>query len=541
MNLTPSPRPSVRSANWLYLLTMALIITLGSFVQARSLSWGLLATELFLILLPTLLFLWLKRLPARAVLQLCWPGWRLIGLGALIGAGVWGLDIALSALASAVLGYSPNAGATSLATDPLNLTIFVLAMTVAAPLCEETLFRGYLLSAYGRYRPLVRVLAVAALFAVYHLQFQGLFALLPVALALTVLAQRSRSLWPGIAAHMANNAFGAVVVVSRAVDPTLPAQPLFTGLLCGFMAAGPLVALGALAVFWRLTRPPAGSAPSEPGPLPEPPAPVRPARGTWWPLAGAAVLYVALAGLEVVLGRFPQVLAQSELALEPAPWNEPVLLTYNLWNVENKQVGSVACAFTPEGATIAFHCSSRQQHFEARQGNSTWAGGTYTLEQTGHWDAATLRLLDAELNFQGEFSGWTARVGPGADPAQALNLWLGEAAPVSVPAGAVLAAEWPFRFMALPLGGSGYFGSRFDEVLLGVGQETGAVESAAVLVGGEEVLPTPPDGQQDAWKVTVGQQTAWYAATVPHTLLRYNDGFGVTWTVDLNSLPDSGN
>lgn len=532
-------QPSVRSANWLYLTTMGLILILGSFLQARSMSWGLLITEFGLILLPTLLFLRLGRLNPRAVLQLRWPGWRLVLLGAAIGFGVWGLDIGLQGLASAVLGYAPASGTSTLAADPLNLAVFAFAMVVGAPLCEETLFRGYLLSAYGRYRPVVRLVAVGLLFAFYHLQFQGLVALLPIALVLGVLAHRSQSLAPGIAAHMANNACGAVVAIAARLNPTLTASQGFTYALCGLMLVGPVVAVAALAAYVRLTRAPAPAvAPADAASTPAPTPAI--GRGAWWPLAGAAIIYVVLAGLEVVVGRFPQVLAQPTLQLAPAPWTEPVRLAYRLFNVENKQVGEAACTFTPQGAALAFDCLTTQEHFEAHQGNSMWAGGTYAFAQTGRWDAATMRLLEADLHFEGEFSAWEASVG--AAPDGGLALRLGAGAPVSVPADAVLAAEWPFRLMALPLGGQFYFGSRFDEVLIGVGHETGEVQAAAVLLRGEEELPLPPTGElATAWKVTVGRETAWYAADAPHTLLRYDDGVGVTWTIDLATLPGSGN
>jgi membrane protease YdiL (CAAX protease family) len=529
-------QPSLRSANWLYLSTMGLILLLGSLMQARSMSWGLLATEFGLILLPTLLFIWRGRLDWRAVLRWRWPGARLVALGALIGAGTWGLDMGLQGVAATVLGYTPASSLTSLRTDPLNLAVFAFAMVIAAPLCEEALFRGYLLSAYSRYRPAVRLVMVGLLFALYHLQGEGLIALLPIALVLGVLAHRSRSLAPGIAAHMANNTLGAAVAIATRLNPTLPANQAFTVALCSAMVAGPLLALAALAAYLALTRTPHDA--TEGAAASVSPAPgLR--RGTWWPLAGAAVIYLAVAGLEVAMGRFPQVLARPALQLQPAPWTEPLRLRYNLWNVENKSVGSVRCTFTPQAQAVAFDCLSRQQHFEAQLGQSFYAGGTYALTQSGRWDAASMRLLDADLRFEGEFSSWTARVEPSAEAG--LNVWLNDAAPTTVPADAVLAGEWPFRLMALPLGSRGYFGSRFSQVLIGVGQDTGALEEAVVVVRGEEDLPTPPDGHAAAWKVQVGQQTAWYTAATPHLLLRYNDGLGVTWTVDLASLPDSGN
>jgi hypothetical protein len=149
-----------------------------------------------------------------------------------------------------------------------------------------------------------------------------------------------------------------------------------------------------------------------------------------------------------------------------------------------------------------------------------------------------MRLLEADLTFTGEFSSWSARVRADPEDPSRLSLWQGDGAPRAIPADAVVAAEWPWRMMALPFGESAFFGSRFSQVMLMVGQETGQVADAVLVVRGAEDLLTPPHGHAQAWKVSVGQQTAWYAAEAPHLLLRYNDGFGVTWTVDLDSLPD---
>ncbi|MEP7358955.1 MAG: hypothetical protein ABI847_17025, partial [Anaerolineales bacterium] len=273
---------------------------------------------------------------------------------------------------------------------------------------------------------------------------------------------------------------------------------------------------------------------------PPPPVPARAAApGAFWPLAGAAVIYVVCAGLELAMGRNPEVLAARSLALQPAPWTQPVRLAYNMWNVQNEQVGTSACVLTPQAGAVAFDCLTRQRSFEAHLGQSMYAGGRYELAQTGRWDASSMRLLEADLKFTGEYSSWTARVGADPRGLPGLSLWLGDGAPSALPADAVIAAEWPMRMMALPFGRSAFFGSRFSQVLLAAGQETGQVAKTVVVVRGEEDLLTPPSGHALAWKIAVGQQTAWYAAEAPHLLLRYNDGLGVTWTVDLDSL-DSG-
>ena len=505
---------------------MVLVVVVGSAVQSLSLSWGLLATELILILLPALLFVWGSRLDWRAVLRLRWPGWPPVLLALAVGAGVWGLDMGLQGLATTLMGYSPPAALASLPADPFNLALFAAAMMLAAPLCEETLFRGYLLSAYGRYRPLVSVLAVGLLFAFFHLQLQGLVALLPIALVLGYLAQRSRSLAPSLAAHFANNCLGGLLGIAIRLSPTLPSQPALTATLCAAMVAGPLLALAALLAFHRVT-----AAPAEPlvAPSPAPATSTRgSSRGTFWPLVGAGAIYLVLAALELVMGRFPQWLTQGALQLNPAPWSQPARLAYNMWNVAGEKVGEAACTLTPQGSAVAFDCRTGQSHFQVQQGNSTYAGGRYTLAQTGRWDAATMRLLEAHLQFVGEYSSWTAEIGPGAD---GLSLALGQAAPTALSADGVVAAEWPWRMMALPFGQPLYFGSRLNLLQLAAGEESGRSQAQALLVSGPENLPTPPTGQALAWKVKLGQQTAWYAAGAPHTLLRFSDGFGVTWTI----------
>jgi hypothetical protein len=292
------------------------------------------------------------------------------------------------------------------------------------------------------------------------------------------------------------------------------------------MVVGPLVALAALWAFVQATRPAAQDASAlSPAPAPVPAV----GRGAFWPLAGAAALYVLVAGAELVTGRFPQLMTERELQLEPAPWPQPVTLAYDLWNMANESVGATTCTLTPQGSAVAYDCATTQRHFQIQVGQSIYAGGTYELMQAGHWDAATMRLLDAELAFEGEYGGWSAAVVP--DSGGSLSLSLDGAGPSPLPADAVLAAEWPLRLMALPFDRPVYFGSRFTQVGLAPGLADGTLTESVVLVAAREDVSGPEGGQVRAVKVTVGQQTAWYAAEMPHTLLRYSDGYGVTWTL----------
>ncbi len=107
----------------------------------------------------------------------------------------------------------------------------VLAVTVAAPLSEELLFRGYLWRlverASGSREAALGLSTV--LFALYHVDPVHVVALLPTAAFLGWLRYASRSLWPAILAHFVNNAAAVVVVQVLPGDVDEPGLALLGG------------------------------------------------------------------------------------------------------------------------------------------------------------------------------------------------------------------------------------------------------------------------------------------------------------------------
>jgi membrane protease YdiL (CAAX protease family) len=101
---------------------------------------------------------------------------------------------------------------------PLGLSLFGLALLPA--LGEELVFRGVLARTLARHNAWLAIIVSAIVFAAYHLvpvQIVGTFGL---ALALGVLAVRSKSVVPGMVAHFLNNA--TVLVIARVPVPGLP-------------------------------------------------------------------------------------------------------------------------------------------------------------------------------------------------------------------------------------------------------------------------------------------------------------------------------
>lgn len=96
----------------------------------------------------------------------------------------------------------------------LLLVLSALLTTVIAPICEETLFRGYIFAAFSKWKGwLPAAVLTGALFGAVHAGSAPVEDLIPLAVlgfALCVLYRRTGSLYPCIAVHSLNNslAFG---------------------------------------------------------------------------------------------------------------------------------------------------------------------------------------------------------------------------------------------------------------------------------------------------------------------------------------------
>jgi len=520
-------RPTIHSANLLFLISMVLLLVVGTPAQKWSPHWGSIIIAAFFPLLA-LLFLRYHKLPPRVTLRLRWPGRRLAALSLLIGVGVWLMATWLGNLVDMLFGYSVPWSPDFFPTTPAEAVPLFLAWCIAAPLGEEVLFRGLIQRAHERRGPRIGILGVALLFALYHMSFQSLLALLPIALALGYVVWRSDSLLSGILVHFANNvlASGRIVTASLRPDlelgiPSLPAAMV-----------GAILTLVGLWLFRRDTAPP------PPPAFPEPTSWLR----RTWPLVIAVLIFVVLAGLQFVAGRFPEALALDRLELQEAPWEGPTQWRYELRtdafyppdafhpHILDEPVGHAECRLTPEpeDGAFALDCQVQQAAFEARKGRRYFNMDEMDLHQMIRWQRDGLHLVEGEaiqqsgerrlaLTLTPDEEGLVLSVSQDDGPPEELTL----------PDDVLLAAEWPWRLSALPFRLSYsrkatlVWPSRWREET----QSSGLVaEDTYVVVRGAEPVWTPA-GSFVAWRVTVGDhQTAWYDAEAPHTLVRYHDG-----------------
>ncbi|MDD5370050.1 MAG: type II CAAX endopeptidase family protein [Anaerolineaceae bacterium] len=511
---------SLRSANLLYLVTVLLILSAGAFIQSVSFGWGLLATEVLFILAPSLYVLRRARLPLSQGLRLNRISVGVAFAALLSGVGAWLVDAFLATLMMQISGYEVTSGAAMLPANGFQAVVIALGFCLAAPVCEEILFRGAILGAYQRIRPAKAAIMITSLmFAFYHMQLQGLVALLPIAFALGYIAWRTNSIYASMVAHFANNAMATFMLIMYAFHASItlpfPSLPAF-GIGIVMLAAG-IVLINRLAV-----RPP-GLAPDL---AVDTPRETRIAR--YWPLLAAAMLYVVVGGIEVVTFAMPELAAKPNLALsEPAGWNQPANFTFDILNKANQPVGEMNCRRDPSGVSIVLECQSHIEPYQVKVNSGTWMSDGAKVTLTAYWSRPGLRLvaMNGKMSFDsGGWYSWT--VSPkGESLSMSVTDGDNKAVEQALPPDVLLNDEWPLRLMAASLNTA-----QANRVELGwqntyrpESKDSGPVVKSSVLVvrGAEKI------GQQTAWKVTLDQFTLWYAVDAPHRLLKFDSGYEI--------------
>lgn len=127
-----------------------------------------------------------------------------------------------------------------------NLLIALLGIAILPPLVEETVFRGVLIERWtAKWRVGVAIVVSAVFFGILHADPVGAGVFGVIA---TLLYLRTRSLWPGIIVHFANNFFALVMmrVSAEGAAVATPAPPVGEALV----TAGVLLTISVPFVAW---------------------------------------------------------------------------------------------------------------------------------------------------------------------------------------------------------------------------------------------------------------------------------------------------
>jgi membrane protease YdiL (CAAX protease family) len=216
LELPPPPRaPPLTVALLLTLTVFGLFLVLGASAQELNLSVGVWFTEVLIFLgVPVVALRVLGRDPVRET-GADSTSLKALGLGALIGlANYLAWAVPLMAVAQHLLPKKLvelfDGSQIFLHQSGLELVLLVAGLGLAAPVCEEFFFRGMLQRGLmKRVEPSMAIVLTALVFSAFHLDPVGFLARFELGVVFGLLAWRSGSIWPGVAAHAANNLVAA--------------------------------------------------------------------------------------------------------------------------------------------------------------------------------------------------------------------------------------------------------------------------------------------------------------------------------------------
>jgi sodium transport system permease protein len=230
---------------FLFLLILFLILAVGRLIQRYNIILGLLVTEWVLIALPILIFIHVRFLSGRLVLNLrsaspiAFVGALLTGLSAwyLVGVLVENVQQQVFPLPKEMIEESQRL----LFSSKRHLLVDLFALALSPAVCEELLFRGVLLSLS---RKVLRipgtVLLNGLLFGLFHMNPYRFFPTMLLGFVLAVIVAFSGSIFPAMLFHFLNNAMA--ILVGRLLDATgegtMALSPFYTTLALAMFLAG---------------------------------------------------------------------------------------------------------------------------------------------------------------------------------------------------------------------------------------------------------------------------------------------------------------
>lgn len=249
----PEPPPRIPFSFVVAWTIFALTVFLfgGFAAQMLQMAWGLWFSELIIFVgLAVIGFQVVGLAPLRAMgLHRFQPrafGWG-FGLG-VVNYVAWAVPLMAAAEAIFPKELVEQADSSRIfeRVTPVELSIILLAVTIAAPLGEELFFRGFFQRGLALNRGAPRAIVVSAfVFSAFHLDVVGLTARFELGVLFGILAWRSGSLWPAIGAHAANNFVSSMLFLAfgHAKEEQISWQAPVVMLIVGNLALYTLVRL----------------------------------------------------------------------------------------------------------------------------------------------------------------------------------------------------------------------------------------------------------------------------------------------------------
>ncbi len=199
-------------------LIVVVLFFFGQLLQLLNIPFGLMATSLFIFGAAGLAFPAMFNLKPGAFTGLSRPPGAFPLLAILIGVANLPFANFMMGACRELLPKSFSESGDELTKLLINAdhparVLLVIAAGLAAPLGEETFFRGWLLGVLSQaYRRSTALIAVAVVFSIVHWEWDGFVARVELGVLFGLARIWTGSLWPAVAMHATHNIVSTVVL-----------------------------------------------------------------------------------------------------------------------------------------------------------------------------------------------------------------------------------------------------------------------------------------------------------------------------------------
>jgi len=213
-----------------YLVILMLLFYIGGSWQSKDMMTGLFKTQIFIILLPVILILRISKNDIPRILRfnktkpVNYLMVLLMALPALIFA------IGLGNLISMIFPVSESyiqAMQDLVKTDEKSIWTALLIVGLLPGICEEVLFRGYIINGFTKNGFWKAIIISGVLFGIFHLDPFRLLQASILGIYLGYITLRTNSIYPAMLAHFANNSLA--VLLSNYADKIPIINQIFKG------------------------------------------------------------------------------------------------------------------------------------------------------------------------------------------------------------------------------------------------------------------------------------------------------------------------
>ncbi|MDR5659564.1 type II CAAX endopeptidase family protein [Serpentinicella sp. ANB-PHB4] len=222
----------VLDGNILYVISALIFLFIGMFLHFEDERIGLIMIQVFVVLIPPIIYLKLKGLSVKKIMRfnklrgkhsflivcitiLMYPAAMLGNMLLLIILSLFG------ELHPPQIPTAENVG---------EYVILMLIVSITAGICEEVFFRGFMLRAYESIGKRKAIIFTAVLFGMFHFNLYNLFGPIVLGLVFGYLVYLTNSIYAGIIGHIVNNGFAmtlafAINVFSSNTQGDIVAEP----------------------------------------------------------------------------------------------------------------------------------------------------------------------------------------------------------------------------------------------------------------------------------------------------------------------------